>query len=549
MKEQQPKTQSGKAAAYIRVSTLDQGERYSLPSQLKGLTELAARRGKEIPPEWVFVDKHSGKMESRPAFDKLKQLVRTGEPDEVVIYDVSRFARKTLDSLWLAADFKRHGVGLGFVEVPYEDTPTGRLTFTQMSAIAEYMGEKIIEDSKRGRMQMLASGRLDHGSAPDGYCYLNKKHGSRFELDPVRAQVWADIFKWRGEEHLPVYKIAQRLRLAGIPNCTEYRRGRAAGVENPTGGDWLSRVILYGLDNPTYMGKHHRAGVTIDCPAIVSEELFRKCQEYKTSEACRRAHTGRPSTKYLLHAFLWCDSPDEHGVCGHRMYSNSGSGGRKVARPFYRCHRVLAANPHTRICRAPHVYQDQIEPVAWSEIWSLLKDPARIMRLGQAHIDSQEKPTGEEGKALDSERTARERKIGIIKREIEDELTGYEEGRAAIRQHKARISEIETQLAALTGATVGLPPRAQLEAWCAELTGGPEPQTFEERRPVLEALRDLRIWYHDRQMVIEGQIPVPVKSTTCGDKKCDKGVDPDQTFFQQTAPAALIPFRITRALA
>ena len=145
---QTPKVPSGRAAAYIRVSTADQGERYSLPSQLKALRDKAARSGKTIPDEWIFQDAHTGKLDSRPAFDRLKALVKTGAPDVVYIFDVSRFARKAMDALWLAAEFKRYGVGLDFVELPYQDTPTGRLTFTQMAAVVGTLDQTLTDHAR-----------------------------------------------------------------------------------------------------------------------------------------------------------------------------------------------------------------------------------------------------------------------------------------------------------------------------------------------------------------------------------------------------------------
>jgi hypothetical protein len=65
-------------ALYLRVSTTDQGERYSLPSQLKALREKAAREGYTVREDHLFVDKHTGKVATRPAFDRMNALVKSG---------------------------------------------------------------------------------------------------------------------------------------------------------------------------------------------------------------------------------------------------------------------------------------------------------------------------------------------------------------------------------------------------------------------------------------------------------------------------------------
>src|SRR5258708_428981 len=140
----QPAAEEKFAALYVRTSTQDQGEPYSPASQLKLLREKATREGRTVREDWIFIDAHSGKLESRPDFDRLKALVRTGAPDAGYIFDVSRFARKAVDALSLSSQFKRHGVRLDFVEMPFEDTAAGRLGFTTMAAVAEFLGRKII---------------------------------------------------------------------------------------------------------------------------------------------------------------------------------------------------------------------------------------------------------------------------------------------------------------------------------------------------------------------------------------------------------------------
>ena len=125
--------------------------------------------------EHIFIDTHTGKIANRPAFDAMKALVKRGGVKGVLIYNVDRLARKTVDALTLATEFKRHGAALNFVETPYEDSAYGRFTFTQMSAVAELIGEKIVTDSKRGREEAMDKGWLPHRSPCYGYKCLSKR--------------------------------------------------------------------------------------------------------------------------------------------------------------------------------------------------------------------------------------------------------------------------------------------------------------------------------------------------------------------------------------
>jgi type 1 glutamine amidotransferase len=75
---------TGVCALYLRVSTADQGERCSLASQLRHLREKATRKGKQVREDYIFTDKHTGKLAARPEFDRMRALVRawvaTGKP-------------------------------------------------------------------------------------------------------------------------------------------------------------------------------------------------------------------------------------------------------------------------------------------------------------------------------------------------------------------------------------------------------------------------------------------------------------------------------------
>ena len=277
-----PKTQPAAGmkfcALYIRVSTQDQGERYSPASQEKALRAKAARDGKVIREDWIFPDAHSG-LESWPQFDRLKALVRTGAPDTVYIFDVSRFARRAMDALRLAAEFKRHGVKLDFVETPYADTAAGRLGFTTMCGVAEFLGEKIIEDSKRGSLEKLQQGLLTHGSAPYAYAYIDKRQrdGSRLVINESDSsvpgfpmvEVVRDVYGLR-KANTPTYRIVKSLNERGILSAGYWAKGKVWVPPGP----WSRQHALQMLKNPTYKGQHTRSGVVVPCPAIVNEELW-----------------------------------------------------------------------------------------------------------------------------------------------------------------------------------------------------------------------------------------------------------------------------------
>jgi site-specific DNA recombinase len=493
-------TETKACALYIRVSTLDQAERYSLPSQLKALREKAAREGYSIREDHVFVDKHTGKVASRPGFDQLNALVKTGTVAAVFIFSVDRFSRRTEDALRLAREFKQYGVKLDFVEMFYEDTPVGRFTFTQLAAFAELWGEKIAADSARGRKQKLESGKLTHGSAKYGYRYIDKrqKDGARLEIDPTKAEVVKNVFRWR-LEGMSMYSIAKRLNAAGIPS---------AGYNGKPGGLWSRITVAQMLRSSTYAGKHVCSGIVVPCPAIIDERTWTAAQ--RVSEENRQRLVGRPSNKYLLRGFAWC------GKCGRRCvtYPNGKC-------PLYRCGNI-EYKPFKRLCDASGVSMRAIESAAWASIWSLLKNPALLLQLGQAYYDGLAKPNNGGSAKLEAETARLRAKIETTRRMMQDSLLPYAKGKADIRASEDRIRQIEQELTA-AGRVVSLPPRRAAEAALREITTGPEPKTYDRRRSILEGILDLRIAYLEGNLEIEGKVAVAASaSSSGGEKNCNR---------------------------
>jgi DNA invertase Pin-like site-specific DNA recombinase len=479
--------QTGFCALYIRVSTADQGERFSPASQEKRLREKAAREGKLVREDYIFRDFHTGKSTERPGFDKLRKLVQKRLVDSVFVFDVSRFARNTVDALLLHNEFKRVGTKLDFCEMPFEDTAAGRLGFTQMAAIAEFFGEKIIEDSRRGAIQKLQLGKLDGGKAAYGLLYNTQT--DELEIDPnsIKPDTVLRIFKWRAQR-MAVYKMVKILNEERVPTYS--------------GGLWRGVTIHQMLRNPVYMGKYIRRGIEVPCPAIVPAELWHAVQ--KVCDESRAQHIGRPTKKYLLSGYLWC------GKCGKRYTINVRT---------YQCGNI-DRHPYKRLCDAPGVGIKRLELAAWQEIWSIVTNWETLIKLGRAYHESLEKP--ECSAALEAEKAMLTARVKITQQMMQDQYIGYSEGGADIRQWKKRIEQIERELAAAR-QVLPMPPADAVEAFSREIAAGPEPTTFQARREILDSLVDLRMRYFEGELEIEGKIPIPAassESTTSGRRKC-----------------------------
>src|SRR5262249_19624802 len=155
------------------------------------------------------------------------------------------------------------------------------------------------------------------------------------------VQVVRDVYEWR-RVNTPTYRIVKMLNERGILSAGRWAKGSEGSIWVPP-GPWGRQTVLQMLRNPTYAGRHMRSGIEVPCPAIIDEEAWHAVQ--RVTERSRQQHTGRPSNKYLLRKFLWCDA--KH--CGRRMITLPNHG-----HPLYRCGNI-ERKPYKRRCQAPGV--------------------------------------------------------------------------------------------------------------------------------------------------------------------------------------------------
>ena len=110
-----------RCALYARVSTDEQAERYGLAAQLHELRAGAAGRGYTVPNGAEFADDgYSGATLERPALTRLRDAVREGAVDVVLVHDPDRLSRRLAHQRSVADVASHEGVariGLDVAEV------------------------------------------------------------------------------------------------------------------------------------------------------------------------------------------------------------------------------------------------------------------------------------------------------------------------------------------------------------------------------------------------------------------------------------------------
>ena len=142
---------------YNRTSTIQQeGERFKLDKDNYDLTLFDKGVSGKIP----FSERERGR--------ELTQLVQNGEVNEVVVEELSRLGRNTIDTLTTLKFFEENGVNvvvksMGNLQsmVSGKKNPIWNLIISVMSSLYELERENILERTEMGRkMYVMNGGKL-----------------------------------------------------------------------------------------------------------------------------------------------------------------------------------------------------------------------------------------------------------------------------------------------------------------------------------------------------------------------------------------------------
>jgi DNA invertase Pin-like site-specific DNA recombinase len=152
-------------AVYARVSTGDQ----NVASQLARLWSSGAFNP-TLDQTHTFVDDGvSGSLDSRPAFDRLRDDIRAGAVDVVVAAKLDRIGRSAKTVLEFFDLCEQHGARVVLVDQSIDTgTPAGRLVRTMMAGVAEFEGDLIRERTQQAMTSFKNGTRKTRSGRPVG---------------------------------------------------------------------------------------------------------------------------------------------------------------------------------------------------------------------------------------------------------------------------------------------------------------------------------------------------------------------------------------------
>lgn len=300
-----------RVAAYCRVSTDKEDQLNSLAMQKEFFIEYVKSKGNELVEIYADEGISGTKIKNRTQFKRMLADAEKGLFDIIVVKDVSRLARNTVDFLESIHRLKNIGVEVQFVSYGMTTLDDNEFTLTVIAAMAQEESKNLSVRVKFGKHQNAVKGRV-----PNIIYGYDKTKGDYFNLkiNEAEAEVVRRIFKYYTEDGMGAFKIAEILNGESLRTKRNYA--------------WRQEAVCRLLTNPIYTGKitngrerveNFLTGKREDIPEdewliverpdlrIIDDEVFERAQEilrgrYDAFKLGKERH----SNKYLFSTIIKC---------------------------------------------------------------------------------------------------------------------------------------------------------------------------------------------------------------------------------------------------
>jgi len=350
--------------------------------------------------------------------------------DVLVTHKLDRFSRSLKDTITCLGRLADFGVGFVSITEAFDySTPAGRLQMHILAALAQWFSENMGQEIRKGLIQRVREG-LWLGNLATGYCLglcsscgdhlcsnigqEDKGDGRIPILHPVDSRV-KELFELYTTGRHSYDSVARELTRLGYQMNTRWGRRL-----------WTKDTVKKAIRTPLYLGYVTYKGRRFPGkqPAIVSQELWDRCQEIRLRNR-RGARTFSPKFRtYLFRGMLVCEG------CGRTMTASTD----RLGVPSYRCMSYFKQIP----CPAPRwrVRESALEEQV-AEIMARLELPADWRSRIEELINSRE-----ETRNVEQERSRLQEKLRRLKSTYLEVIIDEEE----FRRGKVEVEEALTRL-------------------------------------------------------------------------------------------------------
>ena len=301
-----------KIAAYCRVSTEKEAQIDSLEKQIEFFNEFTKKNGYELYKLYADEGISGKQIKHRKQFQQMMIDAKAKKFDKVVVKDVSRFARNTVDLLQSVRELKSYGVQVDFLNNGEVMEGGSEFILTILGAMAQQESANMSKRVKFGKDITAQKGRV-----PNLVFGYDKIPDERYTLkiNEEEAKIVKEIFESYAYKGIGTTKIAWNLNDRGIRT-------------KKTKSKWVQTSIVRMLKNPIYTGRVTNkksevtdfiTGTRKDLPEeewivverpemrIISDELFNRAQEILAERSNEfKLNNKREKTEYVFSTLIYC---------------------------------------------------------------------------------------------------------------------------------------------------------------------------------------------------------------------------------------------------
>ena len=301
-----------KIAAYCRVSTEKEAQIDSLEKQIEFFNEFTKKNDYELYKLYADEGISGKQIKHRKQFQQMMIDAKAKKFDKVVVKDVSRFARNTVDLLQSVRELKSYGVQVDFLNNGEVMEGGSEFILTILGAMAQQESANMSKRVKFGKDITAKKGRV-----PNLVFGYDKIPDERYTLkiNEEEAKIVKEIFESYVYKGIGTTKIAWNLNDRGIRT-------------KKTKSKWVQTSIVRMLKNPIYTGRvtNKKSEVTdfitgtrkelpeeewivVERPEmrIISDELFNRAQELLEQRSNEfKLNNKREKTEYVFSTLIYC---------------------------------------------------------------------------------------------------------------------------------------------------------------------------------------------------------------------------------------------------
>lgn len=301
-----------KIAAYCRVSTEKEAQIDSLEKQIEFFNEFTKKNGYELYKLYADEGISGRQIKHRKQFQQMMIDAKAKKFDKVVVKDVSRFARNTVDLLQSVRELKSYGVQVDFLNNGEVMEGGSEFILTILGAMAQQESANMSKRVKFGKDITAQRGRV-----PNLVFGYDKITDERYilKINEEEAKIVKEIFESYVYKGIGTTKIAWNLNDRGIRT-------------KKTKSKWVQTSIVRMLKNPIYTGRvtnkksevadfitgtrkelPEEEWIVVEKPEmrIISDELFNRAQELLEQRSNEfKLNNKREKTEYVFSTLIYC---------------------------------------------------------------------------------------------------------------------------------------------------------------------------------------------------------------------------------------------------